>query len=526
VISGMEKSSPKLESEAYILKTASPPVFRPPTEPLLIAAITALLLVPCFWQEHIQAGDLSSHLYNAWLARQIHDGVIHGLSLARMWNNILCDWAFESLLRHGGAAMAERVVVGSAVVIFFWGAFYLIQVITRQRPWILAPVVAMLSYGFILDMGFLNFYVSAGLCFWIVALLWEPRRGRTLLAAFLLVPAVLAHPLPVAWAAGVLAYRHLLRLVPEQRRIFALLSGLGLLGLATVFVTRWFPSYSPWEIWNSATDAAFDLTGVGQVCPYGKVYAVVAGGLLLLLTLLFAERVERGGLMADPAVHLWLLHLAAIAMIPAVIQFPQFHTPLTFVTPRLSLFGVVCICAMLGGARYRHSMVLLSALIAGAFFTFLYIDTARFNHVEDEVRQLLDTLPRGQRVAAYLDVPGDRINPLAHVLDRPCIGRCFDYGNYEAATLQFRVRAEPGNLVVASNPDVVRDIETGTHIVTPRETPLYSICANVKQVGGFELRKLEPGEKVCHVDVEVPAGPWAKTARGSSSASLKLEPVR
>ena len=38
---------------------------------LLAVGISLLLLIPCFWQPLIIAGDLDSHVYNAWLARQI-----------------------------------------------------------------------------------------------------------------------------------------------------------------------------------------------------------------------------------------------------------------------------------------------------------------------------------------------------------------------------------------------------------------------------------------------------------------------
>ncbi len=30
-------------------------------------AISAGLLIPCFWHRRIEAGDLGSHVYNAWL---------------------------------------------------------------------------------------------------------------------------------------------------------------------------------------------------------------------------------------------------------------------------------------------------------------------------------------------------------------------------------------------------------------------------------------------------------------------------
>ena len=46
--------------------------------------VSGLLLVPCYWQSRLQAGDLSSHIYNAWLAELIAKGQAPGLaSLAR-----------------------------------------------------------------------------------------------------------------------------------------------------------------------------------------------------------------------------------------------------------------------------------------------------------------------------------------------------------------------------------------------------------------------------------------------------------
>src|SRR4051812_36876130 len=33
--------------------------------------LSLCVLIPCFWQPHIQATDLPSHLYNAWLYNQL-----------------------------------------------------------------------------------------------------------------------------------------------------------------------------------------------------------------------------------------------------------------------------------------------------------------------------------------------------------------------------------------------------------------------------------------------------------------------
>jgi len=37
-------------------------------------AISALMVVPCWWHRRIEAGDLASHVYNAWLAQLIEKG--------------------------------------------------------------------------------------------------------------------------------------------------------------------------------------------------------------------------------------------------------------------------------------------------------------------------------------------------------------------------------------------------------------------------------------------------------------------
>ena len=52
--------------------------------------VSALVLIPCFWQARMQDG-LSSHLYNAWLVQLIQAGHAPGLSLASQHTNVLFD---------------------------------------------------------------------------------------------------------------------------------------------------------------------------------------------------------------------------------------------------------------------------------------------------------------------------------------------------------------------------------------------------------------------------------------------------
>src|SRR5262249_1606336 len=52
-----------------------------------VMLFSVLLLIPCFWHTHIQAGDLGSHVYNAWLAQLAERHEISGVIVVRQWSN-------------------------------------------------------------------------------------------------------------------------------------------------------------------------------------------------------------------------------------------------------------------------------------------------------------------------------------------------------------------------------------------------------------------------------------------------------
>ena len=62
--------------------------------------------------------------------------------------------------------------------------------------------------------------------------------------------------------------------------------------------------------------------------------------------------------------------------------------------------------------------------------------------------------------------PGSRIL-IQHMLDRACIGYCFSYGNYEAASQQFYVRANEGNPYLMTYFGDTSDMEDGAYEVQP-----------------------------------------------------------
>src|ERR1035438_5735675 len=186
--------------------------------PAIYVLVSLLLLAPCHWQPRLQAGDLSSHIYNSWLARLIENGGAQGLEAVGQASNFLFDFILGGLFKVVGAEAAQRIAVSLVVLTFVWGAFAFISTVSRRRAWHLVPVIAMLAYGWDFQMGFFSFYLSLGLCFWALALAWEWKPWRVAAAARSLVRAYLAHALPVVWTAGLLAYLWLAgRTAPRMR---------------------------------------------------------------------------------------------------------------------------------------------------------------------------------------------------------------------------------------------------------------------------------------------------------------------
>src|SRR5215471_7022745 len=159
--------------------------------------VSLLILLPVYWQPRVQAGDLSSHIYNAWLAQLIEAGRTEGLQIVSQTTNILFDLILGSLLPVVGAELAQRISVSLAVLVFVWGAFQFVSVVAERKAWNMLPCIAMLAYGWVFQMGFFNFYLSLGFCFCALSLLWDWKPRGIAFAVPLVLLAYLAHALPV-----------------------------------------------------------------------------------------------------------------------------------------------------------------------------------------------------------------------------------------------------------------------------------------------------------------------------------------
>jgi hypothetical protein len=438
-------------------------------------AFSLLLLVPCFWQPRIQAGDLSSHLYNAWLAQLIARGQAPGLTLARQSNNVLFDLMLSGLMRAFGAAAAQRIAVSAAVLVFFWGAFAYVwsnsSLRPRAAPWQLAPCLAMLAYGWVFHMGLFNFYISLGLCFGALALSGRGKRWAVPAAAALFAIAYVAHALPVAWAVGVLVYGRVARAIAPRQRAWLMIGALAALAGTGFILGALFPT-------RRGVDQLVSMTGADQIWIYGRPYIAVGLAVLAVWALCF-ERVWRARgaarTMLDVRFQLCALCAASLVLLPGGVLLPGFRSGLDYVAERMSLAGAVMFCALAAAVRLPKPLVGAMAAIALVFFGLSYADERALNQVETEMEAAVAQLPPGQRVVSALAAPESRIRSLDHVVDRICVGRCFSYANYEPATGQFRVRAAHANAIIVSNYDESYHIQKGGYVVKARDLPLYNI---------------------------------------------------
>jgi len=455
---------------------------------LRLAAISAALLVPCFWHSNLEAGDLGSHVYNAWLAQLVEAGRAPGLYFAPQSTNMLFDWLLLRLGSLMGLYAAERIAVSLAVLIFFWGAFALAAATARRAPWSIAPVLAMLAYGYAFEMGFFNFYLSLGLSFCALAL-FAGCSGRARLFALPFAPlAWLAHPLGFLWMLAAAAYLLVAEsLSPKRRYLLVALAAAAALAARFWLVARYPVAWPKLPLYL--------LNGSDQLVLFAPVYRLIAIALALFaLGFVLLDRLSPGAEDLGVALPLYLAVESALLLLPDSIWPPLSATPPALVVARSSLLAAVAASCVLARLRPRKLHLTAFSALAAAFFALLYLDTGRVSALEDQARELVAGLPPNSRISATLyPWPGSRIF-IHHIVDRACIGRCFSYENYEPSSLQFRLRARPGNEMVTASAADSNAMMSGRYAVKDEELPLYQI-ARCPRAPGLCLRELHRGER-------------------------------
>jgi hypothetical protein len=445
---------------------------------LAVAVISALLVIPCFWHSRIQAGDLGSHVYNAWLAQLIEHRQISGLTLARQWNNIL----FDLLLLHAadlvGFVAAEKIVVSFTVLVFFWGCFSFLAKASGNPPWKLAPFLFVLAYGYVFHMGFMNYYLSIGFAFFALALAWSGGAGNWLLAAALSVISLLAHPIGFVLFATVAAYVSLWRQLARRTRFALAAIAIVCMGLAKLSFAVHESLDASWRV-----EGFLQLLGQDQINLFGQRYGVLSWmalgwGIIIALGAIYdwIFRAHSPSKAVRLAIELYLLAVVVTFLLPENFRIGLYAGWIGLLVSRLTLvtaiFGLL-VLACLPLPRWSVHGNVFCALV---FFLFLYQDTGKLDRMERTAREAIHALPPGTRIVAVANPPQDwRIQFIYHSIDRACIGHCFSFANYEPSSLQFRVRALRGNHVVTTSVDQSDDMSSGDYIVKKEDLPLTSI---------------------------------------------------
>ena len=456
--------------------------------------ISILVLFPCFWHHRIEAGDLGSHTYNSWLAKLIEHRQAPGLYTAPQWSNVLADLALTRVASILGFAAAEKIVVGISVLIFFWGAFAFITVAAQHAPWFLVPGIMMVAYGWTFQMGFLNFYLSVGLAFCAIALLWQRRKVDWVLGLVLAGFAMSAHLMGFMWLGGTVAYIKLAGKMRFGRWMLLVVALLAILGVH-LYVAHIYHVFQPvsWHIYY--------FLGFDQLVLYGRRYRIL-GIVTLLLGLLIAiigtikERNSNAFWQAlKMPLELWTMAVFATAMLWADIVIPKYATGFTYVASRFTSISAVLGLCVLGCVPPRKWHLTALAACAMVYFAWMYQDTGRLNKMEEQTENLVRELPLGTRVIQTIFMPpGSRIGA-DHILDRACIGRCFSYANYEPASGQFRIRAKAGNHIVSVSAESAVAMQQGTYIVRPEDLPMAQIYqCDENDLAKVCMRSLRSGE--------------------------------
>jgi hypothetical protein len=429
--------------------------------------ISILLLIPCFWQPRLESVDLPSHIYTIWLSELIQQGKAPGLWIAHPWTNVLFDYALGACSSQFGLAAAQRIVVSISVLLFFWSAFALVSALAKKQPWFLVPCLAMLTYGVIFHLGSFNYYLGLEFSFFALALLLRPTPVRLVLAIPLLALAWLGAPLPPLWALGTFAYVKIASRLGTRHRwlLFGFVLVL-LFALREVLVHRFVASWTVGQV--------LYVTGADQVV-FGRAYHWIFLLLLGLWIALFIKLVSSEGLasvLQSIPFQLYALCVIGAFLLPTSLLLPQYAVPYGDIPQRFSIIAGILACALFGQLRPSRWQIVAVALVAGVFFVRSYTDDRRMNSLEAKVESLVSGLPPGQRIIGALYYPPDGGQDVGAILDRACIGKCFSFLSYEPATLQFRLRANPGNSIVAWDHELPA---ADQYRMSRQATPLYEI---------------------------------------------------
>ncbi len=439
----------------------------PNTAAFLLCSIAVLL--PCFWHRHIIAGDLSSHIYNAWLANLIQYGRLTSLYLRPQFSNILFDWTLSALLRHFSPLTTVRIACSIAVLTFFWGAFSLISAAAKRPAWSLAPLLAMFTYGIVFNFGFFNMFLSVAFSLFALAILWAGKRWDFLLLMLIVPLTFVAHPLGTAFVVSFGIYLLLLRVSGTRIQVVLSVAAFLLFYLARVYAVRHLP------VLPARNQYQF-FAGFEQTILFGTEYeslALIALGAAAIMVVLELRAWRENFAAVRPWVLAYLLLAGCVAVVPEGFHMQGQLGLMGLMPARLSLYSAVFVCCLLSLCKPRawHPVTFLG--LAVVYFSFLYTDTARFDRLAAKTERAVQQFSSPPRVIQNVLFTNNNLFTVRFI-EQACIQHCWIVNNYEILSGQFRIRAHPGSPYTLRSEDWVL-LDHGLYRVKAEDLPLKEI---------------------------------------------------
>jgi hypothetical protein len=287
------------------------------------------------------------------------------------------------------------------VLVFVWGAFAFISAVIGRRSWSVMPCLAMLAYGWVFHMGFFNFYLSMGLCFFAMSLAWDMTPRRLLWALPLWALAYMAYALPVIWSAGLLAYVYLARrITPFQ--CACLITGF------VAFLATFYGIAGRLLVTGTSVAQLTSTTGINEGWVADSRYYWVLMGLAVVWGFWFLSLVRGRGarqVVAGIPFQLCVISAAAVFILPCSVLIPGFYHSLSYIAERMSLGVAVCVCACLGTIEPRRLERWALTAVAVTFFVLMYADERGVNSAEDRREYLIS---QATQHSLRIPVRGDR----------------------------------------------------------------------------------------------------------------------
>lgn len=470
----------------------------------LVAGSFAIAAAPSLFAD-FPAGDLHTHLYNAWLGNLVADGHVNGLWLAPAWTNSLISRGLAALLESLSPGAAEKVIHLALAEGFLWASFAYCRAVTRNGCWEWLPAIAMLAIGWTFQAGLVNWFASAALSLAAAALLLHPGKAglRLPLAGVTLLVAATGNPFPPLWAGSSVALAMVHRRSPAlgRRSLIVLSSGIFVAGGVTVLLGR--GAYARHQLYAL-------LGGADQLWVYDSWYAVLSGALLVIWGAAAIRLYQAPHPVLSAAMVVAIYSLVFVLAVPDAIIFPGYKVPAFYLARRGSLLAGVAVTAAMAQAQYSPRRTSLLACAAALWLALLAVDWSAMSRLQRNMDQAITTLPRGSRVVSAM---GNSLFDPA--LYRSCTGRCFVWSDYQPSSGAFRVRAEVQNNFVVGRFEDYLALETGSYRLPELPFPVWEVapCESPAPAENVCLRLLSSGDVVRKGCVQHISGwPWRRVA--------------